>query len=121
MKAAPTPAGQRAWLIDHIAELRAKVDTLTAVKGKGAKAASDAAERLERRVVRLMRSAAVLDRDANEEARRANRLGRSKNPTDRADLILGALDELPIDLVLRIVEEAGRRARARAGEDRADA
>lgn len=119
------PTDERKTLADHIAALWAQINALTAsaveLKGVKAKAASDAADRLERRVSRMMRAAAHLDGQDKRARERAGRLAKSKNPKDRAELVLGAIDELPIDLAFAILDEGGRRTRARAGEAESDA
>lgn len=113
---------RRTWIADQLVRLQAEIDRLMGAKLKGkARVEADArAEKLERRVVRLLRSQAALDAQGKLARTRAQRLARSKLPQDHAELILGALDELPIDLALRIAAEAMERAQARAGDAAAE-
>lgn len=110
-------------LSTHVAELLAKLTELRNVEmhpGRGgakrAEAARAAAEKLERRIARMMRPSTHLNAQAEKVAQRAKRLAKSKNPKERAQVVLGALDELPVDLAIEVAEEGLRRARARAGD-----
>jgi hypothetical protein len=115
-------AEEHAWLHAHVTLLRERIDKLTRIEqapGKGgaaqAKDASDRAERYERRVSRLLRAAAHLDGQAEKKAAKARRLAKSKSPKDRAELVIGAASELPVDLALQVGEVILKQARERAG------
>jgi len=120
--AEPVDTGGSAWLRQHIADLQKKIDELTNVRPRGrgapekAKANSDAADRLERRVSRMLRSAASSEAQEERLRQRARALAKSKSPRDRAQVVLAALDELPVDLALEVATEGLRRAKRRAGE-----
>jgi hypothetical protein len=120
---APAAKDQRAWLAGHLAALRRRLDKLRKVEvspGKGgaerAKTAADAADKLERRMSRLMRAAAHLDNQAAKTGQHARRLMRSKNPRDRAEVVVNAAAELPVDLALEVGEQILAAARARGGQ-----
>src|SRR5687767_4091362 len=121
-----------AWLEDHLASLRRQIDRLqrTAARaGTGKRAtervatANAEAEKLERRVARLARvqhqraarkekaadrmgQAAERAHKAAEKTRQhAKRLARSKDPRERAELVVNAAAELPVELALAAGEE----------------
>jgi DNA transposition AAA+ family ATPase len=115
-------ADQQSRIKAHLDALWKRLERLRKVEakpGRGgaakAKEASDRADKIERRISRLSRAKAHLDAQADKDAARARRKARSKNPRERAEVVLGALDELPVDLALEVCEEAMRRAQARAG------
>lgn len=110
------------WTSDQIADLRGRIVALRKKEtnpGRGGAAAAAKAtaqaEKLERRVSRLLRDEARADTKVSQLRIHAVRLGRSKKPADRAELVLNALDELPAELALQVVDEATKRARARLG------
>jgi hypothetical protein len=123
---APPPPDNRAWMTAHVARLRDRIDRLARREARAerrgtagaerAKECSDAADRLERRISRLLRGLAHLDAQEERRLARLRRLGKSKRPQDRVELILGACDELAADLALQVAEEALRRARGRTGD-----
>jgi hypothetical protein len=125
-----TAAERAAWLNEHVSKLQKRIERLMRVEARRrvtkckkcdtpvdkAKEAAAEADKLERRVSRLLRAAAHIDAQEEKRSQRAKRLAKSKAPRDRAELVLGALDEMPVDLAMQTAEEALRRARARAGE-----
>lgn len=128
MSAAPAEARRRfgeakEWLHAQAEELRAQAAKLTRDVFEGRQAAAKRrvaqkeADQLERRVSRLLRSATQIEAAAAREEARLRKIGKSKSPRDQADLVVAALDELPIDLAVDVLAEAGRRLRERKGSD----
>jgi hypothetical protein len=113
----------QAHVADVWAELeRAKRLRRAALRSRSATAAARAAQlaaeadKLERRLQRLRRMGNQNETRERQAWARAQRLADSKSPRDHVELLLGAIDELPIDLALEIADEALRRARRRAGQ-----
>lgn len=76
-------------------------------------ALSKLGEANEKRVARLVRATAQTDTAARKAEAEVDALVRSRDPRDQAKVVLGAIDELPVDIALQVVEEAARRTRAR--------
>lgn len=113
-----TAIEQRAWLQMHASRLRDRLDEIADAPAKTVKKRKDDAadaDKLERRLSRVLRAAAALDSAVERERQRANRLLKSKKPRDRAEALLSAIDELPGDLALAVSQEALSRATKRAG------
>lgn len=114
-----TAVEQRTWLNEHAARLRKRIDELATAPAKAAskrKEEATEADKLERRVARLLRSASQLDAAVERERQRANRLLKSKKPRERAEALISAIDELPLDLAIAVADEVSRRATARKGD-----
>lgn len=127
------------WAEAHLDELRRRVDALTEAaekaRGKARVAINEEIEQLERRAARaareMAREAALTVRAnaaaaAEERARvkagesawaRAQRLMKSKNPRDTAELIVGAAAELPVTLEMEVGEAIVLHAKERSGHD----
>jgi hypothetical protein len=122
------PAAQaRAWLERYALQIRGRLQKLAKVETRpgrgGAKkqeAAAQLADKLERRLARLMRVSEKLEGQVVREAALAKRLAKSKDPRERAEVVLRALDELPAEIAGQTAAEAGRRAAARLGRGQED-
>jgi hypothetical protein len=90
----------------RLAELRVEA-------GQVLVALSKLGEANEKRVARLVRATAQTDMAARKAEREVEELSRSRDPRDQVKLVLGAIDELPVDLAFEVITEAQRRTKAR--------
>jgi hypothetical protein len=90
-----------------LADLQEQASGLTATLAK-------LSENAEKRVARLLRASSAIEAAMRQEGQRAKRLAKSRRPQDRAELVLGALDELPLDVAEDVLKGAKKRLKDRA-------